>query len=136
MNSALNAYLADSILVDRAREAARRRQHRPEPVRRRTYDGVTVRRARAEDRAAIRRLAELDGGRVPDGPMLVADVGGAIVAARSLERRQTLSDPFRPTSELVELLDLRALHLRREPRAARRPRIRRFARAVTAPIRS
>jgi hypothetical protein len=136
MNPALHAYLADSILVDRVRDAARRAPRRPDPVGKPIYDGVTVRRARADDLPAIRRLAELEGSRVPSEPMLVADVDGAIVVARSLERRQTLADPFRPTSELVELLDLRALHLRGEPESPRHPRIRRFARAVTAPIRS
>ncbi len=72
------------------------------------YDQVTVRWAEPRDADAIREVAERDSRRVPAGPMLVAEVGGRIAAARPLDGQDTLADPFRPTSDLVDLLELRA----------------------------
>jgi hypothetical protein len=38
----------------------------------------------------------------------VADVDGEIVAARPLAAARSIADPFRPTADIRELLDLRA----------------------------
>jgi hypothetical protein len=73
------------------------------------------------DRRAIDELAERDSGRRPDGPALVAEVEGRILAAISLESRQVLADPFAHTDELRSLLALRAAHFRRRE-ARERPR--------------
>lgn len=76
-------------------------------------DAVTIRRARADDEAALRRLADLDSTRVPDGPVLMAEMGGEAVAAISVLSGESFADPFVPTLELRRLLELRAsqLHL-------------------------
>jgi hypothetical protein len=83
-------------------------------------DAVTIRRARDDDEAALRRLADLDSTRVPEGPVLMAEIGGAPVAAVSVLSGESFADPFVPTLELRRLLELRAsqLHLSssQEPR--------------------
>lgn len=79
---------------------------RPRPGR-----GLTIRRARAVDGAAIRRVAELDSRRVPAGPLIVAEVDGEVVAATPLAGGCVVADPFRPTAGIVRLLELRAAQL-------------------------
>jgi hypothetical protein len=76
-------------------------------------DAVTIRRAGANDEGALRRLADLDSTRVPGGPVLMAEIGGAPVAAISVLSGESFADPFVPTQELRRLLELRAsqLHL-------------------------
>jgi hypothetical protein len=76
-------------------------------------DSVTIRTAGADDEAALRRLADLDSTRVPDGPVLMAEIAGQPVAAISVLSRDSFADPFVPTLELRRLLELRAsqLHL-------------------------
>ena len=71
-------------------------------------ESVLMRRATADDAARIRTLARLDDKRVPAGPFLVAETGGEIVAARSLATGAVVADPFRPTSDIVAMLRLRA----------------------------
>ena len=68
------------------------------------YDGVTIRRSHASDRAALRRLAE--------GELLVAEVDGELRAALPLAGGGAIADPFRPTAPLVSLLGLRAAQIR------------------------
>jgi len=75
-------------------------------------DGVTVRMMRPEDRAALVRLAALDSGPIPFGAWLVAEVEGELWAAAPLAGGHALADPFRPTADLVELLEMRAAHMR------------------------
>jgi hypothetical protein len=84
---------------------------------------VTIRTATAADAPAVRRLAELDERRVPAGPLVLAEVGGEVVAALPVDGGPALADPFRRTAELTPLLALRARQLRGEagaPRAGRR----------------
>ena len=76
-----------------------------------TNFSLTIRRAGAEDEAALRRLAHLDSTKVPDGPMLVAEIKGELVAAVSLVTRESFADPFVRTLELRRLLELRASQL-------------------------
>lgn len=71
---------------------------------------VTVRRAGADDDAALARLAALDSARVPAGPVLLAEAGGTPVAAISLADGSVVADPFERTAEYVELLYVRAAH--------------------------
>src|SRR5215208_4383547 len=76
-------------------------------------DSVTIRPAAPDDEAALRRLADLDSTRVPDGPVLMAEIAGQPVAAISVLSGDSFADPFVPTLELRRLLELRAsqLHL-------------------------
>ena len=75
---------------------------------------ITIRRATGDDGLALRRLAQLDGARLPDGDLLVAEVGGELRAALRISDRAYVADPFFPSKELVGLLDVRAKRLRRE----------------------
>jgi hypothetical protein len=73
-----------------------------------SHDEIIIRRADPADAAALRRLAALDSAGLPDGVLLVAEVDGAVRAALSVTTGEHVSDPFFPTSELVELLAARA----------------------------
>jgi len=78
-----------------------------------SIDAVTIRHAGADDESALRRLADLDSTRVPDGPILMAEISGEPVAAISVVSGESFADPFVLTLELRRLLELRAsqLHL-------------------------
>jgi len=69
---------------------------------------VTIRRAGPDDEPAIAQLAEIDEALVPDGRLLVAEVGGELWAAVSVDRDEGISDPFRPSGELLRALTERA----------------------------
>jgi hypothetical protein len=90
-----------------------------------TTNTLTLRHAVPADADAIDRLAQLDSRRAPRGVVLVAEVGGEIWAAISLDDAHSVADPFRPTAELVALLVERARQLRREHRGRmhRLPRV-------------
>jgi hypothetical protein len=84
---------------------------------------VTIRAASTLDGAALRRVAQRDGRRVPEGELLVAEVDGELQAAIELATGKVIADPFRRTVELVRMLVLRRSLLRGElpqphPRAA------------------
>ena len=72
---------------------------------------ITVRMANADDTSSLRRLAELDSAERLRLPALIGELGGAPVAAHSMEDGRTVADPFRHTSEIVELLQARARSL-------------------------
>jgi hypothetical protein len=80
---------------------------------------LTVRRLANSNIDAIRRLAELDGKPTPIGAVLVAEVAEELVAAVPVDGGEALADPFKPTADIVALLELRARQLR-ESRGARR----------------
>jgi hypothetical protein len=71
-------------------------------------DTITIRSAVAADSAALRRLAELDSRRPLRGSVLIAEVGGVAVAARSVDDGRTAADPFVATAEAVAMLNVRA----------------------------
>lgn len=73
---------------------------------------VTLRLATGEDDEAIARLAALYDRPLPSGPLLLAEVDGELQAAHTLTGAQELMEPYLPTAALVELLALRAKHLR------------------------
>jgi hypothetical protein len=75
--------------------------HPPQPVR----TAIQLRLSACRDE--LERLAALSDRRVRDGDWLVADLDGEPVAAVSIEDGTTLYDPFRPTSQVVSLLELR-----------------------------
>jgi hypothetical protein len=96
------------------RHRAPRRTARPAPAPEQRHglaESATIRRATAADRVALERLAALDSASAPVGDVLMAEVGGEVVAAIVLAGGATIADPFRPTAELVELLGLRAAGL-------------------------
>jgi hypothetical protein len=77
---------------------------------------LTLRHAVPADAGELDRLAQLDSRRAPRGAVLVAEVGGELWAAISLDDMHAVADPFRPTGELVALLVERARQLRRSQR--------------------
>jgi hypothetical protein len=68
---------------------------------------ITITIATSADRAELERLAELDSGRVPAAPALLARVDGELRAAVGVDG-ETLADPFHPTAEILTLLRLAA----------------------------
>ena len=68
---------------------------------------ITIRRAHPEEPGVL-RIAALDSARVPTSPLLVAEVDGQVRAVRSIHRSESIADPFFPTADLVELLDVHA----------------------------
>jgi hypothetical protein len=72
---------------------------------------IALRLAHPADDAVLHRLADLSGRRVPSGRVLVAEVDGEVVAAADPDGC-VVSDPFRVTIDVAELLRLRASQLR------------------------
>ena len=88
---------------------------------RRQRGELELREATADDATQLVRLARLDSrGRPPAGRLIVAEDGGELVAALSLDDGDTIADPFRPTAAVVALLRLRANQARRPRRLGRR----------------
>ena len=91
------------------------------PARPRADDGprladdaaVLIRPASPDDEPAIERLAALDEHDLPRGQRLIAEREGRPVAALEVASGAAVSDPFVPTSGIVELLGLRAAQVRR-----------------------
>lgn len=73
---------------------------------------VVIRVATPADLDDLRRLAALDSARALLGTLLVAESDGEIRAAYSVDEGRAIADPFRPTSDLVELLKARSALLR------------------------
>jgi hypothetical protein len=90
---------------------------------------LVLRPATSVDSAALLRLAALDSARPLTGEVMLAYAGGDVRAALSLETGRTVSDPFYPSAELVELLRA-AAGTSRSRRS--RPWVARAARAVLA----
>ena len=95
-----------------------RRRRRP-----RRNAEVVIRFARARDDEAIRDLEALDSRRLGDGPKLVAEHDGVLVAAISVAEGTVAADPFECTINAVALLRLRARQLRMAATPARAPRL-------------
>ena len=73
-----------------------------------TASHINIRLANEADNARLVRLAALDSAPVPAGPVLVADLDGEIVAAKAIAGTRSIADPFRPTADISELLELRS----------------------------
>ncbi|HEY2161968.1 MAG TPA: hypothetical protein VGH24_11725 [Solirubrobacteraceae bacterium] len=107
----LNLLLAHERQLDLRRAA---KDHgRPDPAST-PVTRVTLRYSSAADREPLRRLAQLDSGRIPRGASLVAEVDGRLRAALPLDGSPAIADPFHRGLELVELLQVRALQLARD----------------------
>ena len=128
MRPSLTAEMADMVVQDRIVAAERYRLQREvtrlasEPD---GYDAVTVRLADERDDSALRRLAVRDGAAELRDPILVAEAGGRMLAARSLADGRAVADPISHTAQLAELLALRAVHLRGPATVPNRSRFRR-----------
>lgn len=69
---------------------------------------IRIRAAGAEDLPSVARVAGRDTSPLPAEPLLVAEVDGDVRAAISLADGAVVADPFHRTSELVEMLRIRA----------------------------
>ena len=72
---------------------------------------VTVRRSTSGDESALARLAALDSASPPRGPALIAEADARILAALPIGSGRPIADPFHPTAELLQLLELRRLQI-------------------------
>lgn len=113
MQPQLNLALAQARQQEFAGVAAGRRRHRSDrdAAPQLSWAGLTLRLASAADHAALARLADLDQADRPADPVLLGVVSGRPVAALSLDDGRVVADPFVRTTELVELLRLRARQL-------------------------
>ena len=75
------------------------------------WQGLTLRLATNADAPAVARLAELDDAGTPPAPVLLGVLMARPVAALSLTDGRVVADPFTPTTEVIELLRLRARQL-------------------------
>lgn len=107
MHPDLTYQIALDRLGSRRREAAAYRRaraasvHPPQPVR------TAIQLRLSECREELERLAALSERTAREGDWLVAELDGRPVAAVSLEDGTTLYDPFKPTAQIVSLLELR-----------------------------
>jgi hypothetical protein len=91
---------------------------------------LAIRLCRVGDDAALERLGQLEGRRVPDGSFVIGEVDGDVAAAWPLDVREpVLADPFVRTDQLISLMALRVAQLRRAERRLL-PRLRRHAAAA------
>jgi hypothetical protein len=74
---------------------------------------MTIREARPDDAEALAVLAQLDSSRPLAGPVLVAENGGELWAAVSIDDGHVIANPFRPSGELAFALVDRARRERR-----------------------
>lgn len=86
------------------------------PARERLFGPVVVRLATAADLPALAYLADLDSAKRPVGETLIGERYGRPVVALGLSDGSVVADPFVPTSEVTELLRLRAAQLSRPAR--------------------
>ena len=82
----------------------------------------TVRLAGPADESGLARLAALDSAAPLRGPALVAEAESRLIAALPLGAGRPIADPFEPTAEVLELLEMRKTQLADEnaARSARR----------------
>jgi hypothetical protein len=81
---------------------------------------IVIRRAGAADAKVLARLAALDSATAPGADSLIAELDGRPVAALDLAHGRVVADPFTRTSDLVELLRLRATRMREHAGRRRR----------------
>jgi hypothetical protein len=77
-------------------------------------------------------LAMLDSRNWEGGQALVAEVDGRIWAALPLDGGPAIADPFRPTADIIRVLELRRQQLTAEPP----PRLRAVRRLLRSPARA
>jgi hypothetical protein len=82
-------------------------------------DTITIKLSTAADRDRIEVLAQLDGGRAPDGDVLLAEINGRLLAAVGMDGT-AVADPFERTAGIVRLLRGQVSGTKRRSRARRR----------------
>lgn len=87
---------------------------------------ITIKLSTEADQERIRRLAELDGGKMPHGDLLLAEVNGRLLAAIAMDGT-VIADPFERTAAVVKVL--RAQIEGKPPRPAKRNWLRRLVTA-------
>jgi hypothetical protein len=101
------------------------KNHATDP-RRPYFSPVVIRLATAGDRRALERLAQLDSTFLPAGEIMMGELHGRPVVAVGMADGTVVADPFMPTTEIAELVSLRAQQLgpvtRVEPARRERPR--------------
>jgi len=90
---------------------------------------IVIRAARDGDRQGLRRLAERDSSRVPEGELFVAEVDGEIRAAIAIASGAVIADPFHRTVHLLGMLTLHASRVRSARGPGRLARVRAALRA-------
>ncbi len=73
---------------------------------------IVIRRLGESDGDEVRRLAQLDSSRVPEGELLGAKIDGRLVAAISLAGGDVIADPFAETQGIQRILELRMRQLK------------------------
>jgi hypothetical protein len=107
MHPELIRQVAAARLADLRRDAVRYRRmreasfHAPQPVR------TAIQLRLSACREELERLAALSERPLHDGDWIVAELDGVPVAAVSVDDGATVYDPFKPTSQIVSLLQLR-----------------------------
>ena len=76
---------------------------------------MTLRCNSAEDDGPLARLAALDSSKPPHQPVAVAEVGGELRAALSLNDGSLVADPFHLTGGVADLLRAYARQLDVQP---------------------
>ncbi len=88
---------------------ASREQGNPQPV---LAGSLMIRRSERDDARALRQLAALDSRPLPAGAFLLAEIGEEIVAAAPLSgAAEPFANPFKPTTDIRDLLVARARQL-------------------------
>jgi hypothetical protein len=115
-----------NLLIQMAQDRTREMRAEAERVRRSRANGrpadpadVVIRRARTRDRDTLVRLEQLEGRRLGRGSVLVAEVGGEVLAALPLVGGGAIADPFRRTAPMVRLLRTHRDALGDKPQARR-----------------
>jgi hypothetical protein len=91
---------------------------------------IAIRRATTGDRDAVERLAALDSAKAPRGEVLLGVVAGEPWAALGVDDRHVVADPFRPSGQVVALLQARAQHVSARGPASRPSRAPAWRRAL------
>jgi hypothetical protein len=72
---------------------------------------VTIRWASSDDARSVEMLAALDEAAIPPAPLLLAIVGDELWVAWSASTGDAISDPFRPSADVVALVRERGRQL-------------------------
>jgi hypothetical protein len=115
MVTTINALVASEHVADLRRAADRRRRFSRKAdtnVAKNNAQILELRVASPDDAQAVRRLAALDDAPTLEGGVLIALHDGDPVAALSLDDGRVVADPFVLSDDAVEMLRLRAKHLR------------------------
>jgi hypothetical protein len=103
MKALIEQALVEQIGRDRQRTSLRRARRDASE----RSDQLVIRTAADDDRGQLHNLALLDSATLADGPMLVAEQAGVLVAAVPLRGGRAIADPFVPSASIVSILELR-----------------------------